>query len=199
LALREQHIEFEEKIVDIRRPQRWENLAEIGRFSPPAAVPVLVDDGFVIHDSSAIMEYANELGEHSLLPTDIKLRARARSWVAWQHSTLGRVCAGLSFESAFFHEKKKLSADETRAAEWLYSIWEAELEQLGGPWLVGEYSLADIALVPSVLRLTSHLPVSSSFPLSAQWTERLLARPLVAEWLVEAFELPPIYHSGYMR
>jgi glutathione S-transferase len=199
LALREQDIEFEEKIVDIRRPQRWENLAEIGKFSPPAAVPVLVDDGFVIHDSSAIMEYANELGGRALLPSDIKLRARARSWVAWQHSTMGRLCGALSFESSFFHDKKQLSADETRSAEWLYSIWEAELEQLGGPWLIGEYSLADIALVPSVLRLTSHLPVSERYKLTARWCERLLSRPPVKEWLDEAYKLPPIYHSGYMK
>ncbi|QSX76237.1 hypothetical protein HIV01_007025 [Lysobacter arenosi] len=38
LALREQGIAFEERIVDIRRPQRFENLTRIGQFSPPAAV-----------------------------------------------------------------------------------------------------------------------------------------------------------------
>jgi glutathione S-transferase len=200
LALREQNIDFEEKIVDIRRPQRWENLAKIGAFSPPAAVPVLVDDGFVIFDSSAIMEYANELGDSSLLPKDLRLRARARSMVAWQHSTMGRsICSGLSFESAFYPDKRQLSADEVASAEKVYSLWEKELLNHGGPYLVGSYSLADIALVPSILRLKTHHPVSDTYPLTAAWMDRLLERPHVKNWLSEADALPPIYHEGYLK
>jgi len=199
LALREQNIDFEEQVVDIRRPQRWKNLAEIGEFSPPAAVPVLVDDGFVIFDSSAIMEYANELGDHSLLPKDLKLRARARALVAWQHSTMGKsICPGLSFESSFYPDKKQLSANEIASAEKIYALWEKELLDNGGPYLVGSYSLADIALVPTVVRLKTHHPVSDAHPLTAKWVDRLLARPPVDEWLAAARELAPIYHEGYM-
>ncbi|WDE01156.1 glutathione S-transferase family protein [Thalassomonas actiniarum] len=197
LALREQNIDFEEVVIDIRRPQRWKNLAEIGSFSPPAAVPVLVDDETVIFDSSAIMEYANELGDGSLLPQDIKLRARARALVAWQHSTLGKVCPCLSFESAFYKEKKQLSAGEISSAEWIYGIWQQHLESIGGAYLLGEYSLADIALVPSVLRLTAHHGVGESYPLVVKWVERLLNRPCVQEWLTQAYALEPIYCEGY--
>lgn len=199
LALKELNIEFDEQIVDIRRPQRWKNLARIGEFSPPAAVPVFVDDGFVIYDSLAIMEYANDISDASLLPADAKLRARARSLTAWQHSTLGNVCKCLSFESSFYPEKKTLSDDEINSAERLYAVWDAELKNNGGPYLVGELSLADIALLPSVLRLTSHHPVSDKWRLTADWVERLIARPYVQEWLNEAYKLPPIYHPGYLK
>lgn len=199
LALKEQGIEFEDIDIDIRRPQRWANLANIAKISPVAAVPVFVDDGFVIYDSSAIMEYANELGESSLLPEDIKLRARARSLVAWQHSTFGAICSGLSFESAFYPDKKHLSADEKASAENVYAMWEKELLDHGGSYLVGEYSLADIAFVPSVLRLTLHHPIANTWPLTIKWVERLLNRPLVQEWLSEANKLPPIYHEGYLK
>ena len=68
LALREAGVQFDEEVVDIRRPQRLGNLARIGAFSPPAAVPVLVHGDTVIFDSLAIMEYANELGGGTLLP-----------------------------------------------------------------------------------------------------------------------------------
>ena len=199
LALKEQGIEFEEVDVDIRRPQRWANLAKIAEISPAAAVPVFVDNGFVIYDSSAIMEYANELGKPSLLPEDIKLRARARSLVAWQHSTFGDICSGLSFESSFYPNKKQLSADEKASAERIYSMWEKELLDHGGPYLVGDYSLADIAFVPSVLRLKLHHPVSNDWPLTVEWMRQLLNRPLVQEWLIEANKLPPIYHEGYRK
>src|SRR5689334_4872936 len=83
LALREAGVEFEERVVDIRRPQRLANLAKIAEFSPPGAVPVLVDGDTVIFDSLAIMEYANELGGGRLLPSDPKRRAHARSLLAW--------------------------------------------------------------------------------------------------------------------
>lgn len=101
LALKETNIEFEERVVDIRMPQRIENLGRIAAFSPPGAVPVLVDDGSVIFDSLAIMEYANDLGICRLLPPDVKARARARALAAWQHSGLSNLCPRLSFESSF--------------------------------------------------------------------------------------------------
>ncbi|WP_223789172.1 glutathione S-transferase family protein [Marinicella meishanensis] len=197
LALQEQAIEFEEVIVDIRRPQRWRNLAEIGRLSPPAAVPVLVDDGVVIHDSLAIMEYANELGTGELLPTRLSARAQVRSWVAWQHAGLGQVCPALSFESAFYPHKKTLSSSETQQAEWLYGLWEQGIQQHQGLYLVGAYSLADIALLPTVLRLTSHLAVPDDCPHVQTWVQALLERPLVKSWLDEAHRCEPIYLPGY--
>ncbi|WP_416308326.1 glutathione S-transferase family protein [Neptunicella sp. SCSIO 80796] len=197
LALREQNIDFKEIIVDIRRPQRWKNLADIGSFSPPAAVPVLVDGESVIYDSSAIMEYANELGDGSLLPKDLKLRAQTRSLVAWQHSTFGKVCGCLSFESAFYKQKKQPTISEVNQAAWVYSLWEECLIKHGGPYLVGDLSLADIAFVPSVLRLQAHCPVSAKFPLTKAWMQRLIERPHVQEWLTDAYALEPIYCEGY--
>jgi len=197
LALKEQNIDFEERIIDIRRPQRWNNLAEIGKFSPPAAVPVLVEGESVIFDSSAIMEYANELGDGNLLPKNLTLRAQARSLVAWQHSTFGKVCPCLSFESTFYKEKKQLTANEIASTEWVYSIWEAHLLKNGGSYLVGSFSLADIALVPSVLRLQAHLPVSDVFPRTQKWVQLLIDRPHVQEWLTDAYALEPIYCEGY--
>jgi hypothetical protein len=91
LAMREQSIEFEERLVDLRRPQRIAELARVAEFSPPAAVPVLVDDDVVIFDSLAIMEYASEIGD-APLPADARLRARTRSLVAWVHSGLSGIC-----------------------------------------------------------------------------------------------------------
>ncbi|KZN63144.1 glutathione S-transferase family protein [Pseudoalteromonas luteoviolacea] len=197
LALKEQDIPFKEIIVDIRRPQRWSNLAEIGNFSPAAAIPVLDDNGFIIFDSNAIMEYASELGTNALLPEDIKARAKARSLVAWQHSTFGRICPCLFFESAFYPEKKALSDAEVTAIENVYSIWEDSITLFKGKYLVGNYSLADIMFVPSVVRFTSHYQPDERWPNVQNWTKILLSRPFVKEWLDEASQLEPIYLPGY--
>lgn len=197
LALREQHIAFDEHVVDIRRPQRAANLARIAEFSAPGAVPVLVDEDAVIFDSLAIMEYANELGDGSLLPRTAKDRAHARSLLAWQHSGLSGICPRLSFESSFYPDRRPMTPKEVSDAHRLFAAWETELARNGGPYLVGELSLADLAFVPTVRRIVSHQPNLESWPLTGAWAERLIARGSVQEWLREARDLPVVRLDDY--
>ena len=197
LALKEQNIDFEERVVDIRKPQRFGNLARIGEFSPPGAVPVLIDGEAVIYDSLAIMEYANELGDGSLLPTDIKLRAQTRSLVAWQHSGLSNLCPRLSFESSFYPDKRAMSSDEVADTQRLFDVFEISLRRSGGPYLVGALSLADLAFVPTLIRTMSHGPSSDMWPLTQAWYELLMSRESVQEWMQEAASLPPFLLDGY--
>ena len=198
LALKEAHIEFQEHVVDIRVPQRYENLARVGTFSPPAAVPVLVDDDGVIFDSLAIMEYANDLSGSRLLPRDPKARAVARSWLAWQHAGLSGLCARLSFESAFYPDKRPMSAEENTDAARVFRALEATLARHEGPWVSGDLSLADLALVPTVVRIGAHAPDLHEFPRVADWMRNLLERPAVQEWMQEAHALPPVRLAGYL-
>jgi glutathione S-transferase len=200
LALREAELEFEERVVDIRRPQRFENLNRIGEFSPPAAVPVLVDGEMVIFDSLAIMEYANELSGNKFLPLEPKLKARARSFLAWQHSGLSNLCPRLSFESAFYPDKRAMTFDEQAQSARVYDVLEQQLQHSGGLYLFGDLSLADMALVPTAMRLTSHTPKSrlSNWPNVASWNDQLMAREVVNEWLSEAHEQPVVRLPDYM-
>lgn len=196
LALREQGIAFEERMVDIRQPRRVAELAKVGEFSPPAAVPVLVDDGLVVFDSLAIMEYASELGARPLLPADVRGRARARSLLAWVHAGLSGLCGRLSFESSFYPERRAMTAAEEREAARIVAACDGELAQ-GGPWLAGELSLADLAFVPVVRRLQAHAVDTSAHPRVADWMHRLMARPAVVEWMAEAQALPPVWLDDY--
>jgi glutathione S-transferase len=198
LALREQNIEFEERVVDIRKPQRFKQLAMVGEFSPPAAVPVLVTDTTTIFDSSAIMEFASEHGEQSLLPNNLQLRARARSFVAWQHSGLSNICPRLSFESSFYPDRRALIDEEISDCNRLFATLENELSTNGGAYLFGQLSLADIALVPTVIRLDAHNPGLDAWPLTKRWFETILSRETVCEWLDEARPLPHIWFDDYM-
>lgn len=197
LALRESDVAFEEVVVDIRRPQRFENLAKVGEFSPPKAVPVLVDEETVIFDSLAIMEYANEIGKGDLLPADPKLRARTRSLYSWQHSGLSGICPKLSYESYFYPEKRRVTDSEIADAERLFDVWEQELKSSGGPFLTGALSLADLAFVPTILRLTAHFHDLEDWPLTKAWIAKVLSRDSVLEWLSEAVSLPPVLLDEY--
>jgi glutathione S-transferase len=68
LALREAGVEFDEIVVDIRRPLRFPSLRALSSFSPAATVPLLVAEGRILFDSLAIMEFANDWCEGALLP-----------------------------------------------------------------------------------------------------------------------------------
>lgn len=197
LALKEAQVAFEERVVDIRVPQRFDNLARIRAFSPPGAVPVLVEGETVIFDSLAIMEYANELCGGRLLPADPLARAGARALLAWQHAGLSGLCARLSFESAFYPQRRAMTADERLEGARVLAAWESALRRSGGPWLAGELSLADLAFVPTVVRLFAHAPDLHEVPLVAEWAQRLLQRPAVQEWMQQAHVLPPVLLVDY--
>ena len=198
LALREAGVAFEERVVDIRRPQRFANLSEIARMSPSATVPLLTVGAHAIFDSVAIMEFANDSCGGRLLPGDPVKRAEARSVIAWQHSGLSDICARISFESAFYPYKRRLTSDEQAQGCGLFDHMERLLNMSGGPFAFGGVGLADFMLAPAVVRLARHDIDLSGHPASAAWVESLLAHPLVAEWLAEAGSLPHIWYDDYL-
>lgn len=198
LALKASGYDFEEELVDIRRPQRFRNLAAIGEFSPPAAVPVLDTGRTVIYDSNAIMEFANDVCGGHLLPRDIEARAHARSLIAWQHAGLSSLCRRISFESAFYPIKRQLTDTELDECERLFRCYEGALERYGGPYLFGDISLADFMHAPTVARLARHLPEIPAWPRTQAWMRLLLTHSLVAEWLAEADRLPHIWYDEYL-
>lgn len=198
LALKSAGYDFEEKVVDIRRPQRFPNLARIGAFSPPACVPVLNTGETIIFDSNAIMEFANDFSGGKLLPTDIEMRAQARSLVAWQHTGLSSICSSIGFEMSFYPVKRTLSREEQAECQRLFSCYESCLKRSNGPYLFGIVTLADFMHAPTVLRLYRHNADTADYPLTAKWMETILDDPLVSEWVKEADTLPHIWYDEYL-
>lgn len=199
LALKEAKVDFEEHVVDIRRPQRFANLAMVGNFSPPAAVPVLVDGESIIFDSLAIMEYANELSQGSLLPQDKSLRARARSFLAWQHSGLSGICPDLSFESSFYANKRLLTETENKHIYRLFSVLEKELTADDSAFMFGKLTLVELAFAPTVIRIFAHGPCFTGFPLTKNWFSTVLSIASIQEWLTRAYQLPEVLLDGYFK
>ena len=199
LALRAAEYPFKEELVDIRRPQRFRNLAQVGRISPSASVPVLDTGSTVIYDSSAIMEFANDNCNGRLLPEDIQARAHARALAAWQHAGLSSICRRISFESAFYPAKRRLSSREQAEGARVFSHYEALLVRYGGPFLFGGISLADFTHVPTVIRLCRHGLDLTHWPNAARWTRLLLAHHLVCEWMDQADRLPHIWFDDYLE
>lgn len=152
----------------------------------------------MIFDSLAIMEYANDLAGGRLLPADMLHRAQARSLMAWQHAGLSRICARISFESAFYPYKRRLTDEENAEASRFFSAIEPMVLESGGPFLFGEAGLGDFMLAPTVIRLLRHEPVTTQWPKAQRWMEQTVAHPLVRQWLNEADREPHIWYDDYL-
>ena len=199
LALREAGLEFEEEIIDIRRPQRFAGLARMAALGPSATVPLLETPEGVIFDSLAIMEYANDRCGGRLLPEDAGVRGQARSLVAWQHAGLSGICARIPFESAFYPVKRALDAREQAEARRLFGFLEETLERSGGPYLFADLTLADLVLTPAVVRLCRHDVALDGLPRVQAWTQNLLAHRALGEWLADADAETPIWFDDYLE
>ena len=81
IALHEKGIEYESVETDLYTKAATPQFLELNPF---AQIPVLDDEGFVIAESIAILEYLEEkYPVPALLPSDIRLRATARKLMCW--------------------------------------------------------------------------------------------------------------------
>jgi len=163
----------------------------IATWSGAGKVPLLVDDdGFVVWDSLAIAEtLAERFPAAALWPRDPHRRARARSLCAEMHSALGalRNHFAMNIEARLPEVGARLLATEPglRAdLERLCGLWHDALADSGGPFLFGDFSIADAFFAPVVMRLNTYAP-----PLPADIAEygrRITASPAVAAWIADA-------------
>ncbi len=159
----------------------------VARFSPAGRVPVLVDEGFAVWDSLAIVEYLHErFPDRGVWPAAAQDRARARSLAAEMHAGFGalRSRCPMNIEAALpevgarlWVEHAELRADVAR----IETMWAQALAASGGPFLFGTFSAADAFYAPVVLWLkTFSLPVPDDV---AAYMERVCALPGVAAWI----------------
>lgn len=181
VALREKGVACEEVVVDL--PGGALRDPAFQRLNPFGQVPVLEDDGVVIYESLAILEYLEE-GHPSppLLPAGAGERAQARQLMLAAGDYLAppfkRWLTRLFLPPAAWDR-----ADQDAAAAEIA----AHLDVLAGvltghAFLVGDrFTLADVAYVPLVAELAAcrldHL--LDPRPAVRAWVERLRARPAV--------------------
>jgi glutathione S-transferase len=101
---------------------------EFAALNPNKKMPVLEDDGFVLWESDAIIQYlASKKPEAGLLPADPRGRADVARWQFWQNAHWDPACGTLVFE----HLVKKVfgqgDADPTQVAKG-----EADVRRFGG-------------------------------------------------------------------
>ena len=89
IALAEKGMAFDRIDIDLANKPDW-----FLKLSPTGKTPVLVVDGRPIFESSAILEYLEEVGPNPLHPADPLARADHRGWMEYGSSILNDI-AGL--------------------------------------------------------------------------------------------------------
>ncbi len=122
------------------------------KLNPNAQVPVIVDDGFVLWESAAVMRYLGELHGSDLWPDDIKERAMVDQWLTWQGTELNPAWAYAVFallrKNPAFTDPERIAKS---VADWsrVMGIFEDRLQVAGDFVANGRFSLADIVLALS--------------------------------------------------
>lgn len=156
--------------------------------NPRGRVPVLVDDGFALYESAAILEYlADSYADRApLFPHDLKQRAVARRMVreADQYfaEPMEKLVSAVLFTPPERRDSAKIAAARAEIAQEL-AFWETAI---AGEYLAGDLSAADFTLYPMLAlvrrmatRRTDLAPEEMTGPKIAQWAARMEAMAIV--------------------
>ena len=106
---------IELELVPVDLPGGAHMKDEFIALNPNHKIPTLVDDDFVLWESSAIMVYlAHQRPGTDLIPEDVKERARTVQWTFWNTAHWGPTCGIFTFENLV---KKMLGMGEPDPAE----------------------------------------------------------------------------------
>lgn len=183
ILLRHLGLEFTEHPIPLDTP---EFEAEIGKFSPTRRVPVLVHGDLMVWDSMAICEYASELAGGRGWPSVSRVRALARSAAAEMHSGFPALRAACPMNARATGRRVPMTPALAADLRRIDAVWSGCRRDHGdrGPWLFGDFSVADAMYAPVALRARTYgLPLSS---LATRYLETMLADPHLAEWVADA-------------
>jgi glutathione S-transferase len=184
LALKRTGAPFTETLVPLRQAASSQ---AVKAASPSGLVPVLKDGGLTVWDSLAICEYlAEKFPEAKLWPAGPAARAIARSATAEMHSGFaslrGECSMDLSIQKVV--DLSEATQENIRRIVHLWTELRRDYGQ-GGPFLFGEWSIADAFYTPVATRFRSYgvrLSDYGDMGAAGRYAEALLERPEYLEW-----------------
>jgi len=135
-----------------------ELLATLDRHFSNGKVPLLLDGNIEIWDSIAILEYLGEkFPTSNPWPADPEARGVARAVSAEMHSSFNALRNEAPMNCRKHFPGYQLSEQALADIERIQSIWRFCRQKFGhhGPWLFGEFSIADAMYAPVVMRFRS--------------------------------------------
>ncbi|WP_332654662.1 glutathione S-transferase N-terminal domain-containing protein [Brevundimonas sp.] len=192
IMLEETGLPYEAHFVDIGKDETWG--PEFLSLNPNGKIPAILDpDGpggqpLALFESGAILIYlAEKTGQ--LIPADAAGRYQTIQWVMWQMGGLGPMFGQVGFFNKFagkaFEDKRPLQRYVAESKR-LLGVLDARLD--GREWVMGDYTIADIAMLGWVRNLIGFYEARDLVGFDAlqnvpTWLERGLARPAVQRGL----------------
>jgi len=189
LALKRTGVPFQETVIALRQGEVTD--AAIARHSPSKLIPVLKDGDLVVWDSLAICEYlAETFPDAKLWPDDPVLRALGRSAAAEMHAGFQALRGECPMALDETPRAVELSEAVQKNVRRIVTIWTTLIARSGGPFLLGDWSIADAFYTPVATRFRTYgvdLSAHGDAGGAAQaYCDRLLATPDYLAWEREA-------------
>jgi len=180
-------VEFQEILVALDTADTRDHL---DRYGPSGRVPVLRQGKLCVWDSLAICEYVEELSGKGW-PQAREARAVARSVCAEMHSGFTTLRSLWPMNARARNRRTAVTAALEADVERIDEIWNDCRVRFGkddGPWLFGEYSVADAMYAPVVLRFNTY---GAHVSQTARWyMATVLEDAALQEWLQAAKQEP---------
>lgn len=168
-------------LVDLSRGEQ--RAPDYLALNPNGKVPTLDDDGFILWESHAIMQYlADAVPGQTLYPEARKPRADVKRWMFWNASHFAPAMSILRRERVV---KKLMGMGEPDPAEvargegllrQFAGVLDAHLQ--GKTWIVGDQlSLADLAIAAELQNIEVARPSLDASRNVLDWLGRLRERP----------------------
>ncbi|MDR6532640.1 glutathione S-transferase [Caulobacter rhizosphaerae] len=184
LALKRTGQPFKETVIELRQAGASE--AEIAKHSPSHLVPALKDGDLVVWDSLAICEYlAETFPTAKLWPQDAALRALGRSAAAEMHSGFSSLRGECPMALEVAPAAVAISEATQKDVRKIVERWNQLLKRSGGPFLLGDWSIADAFYTPVATRFRTygiHLSDYGDTGAAGAYCERLLQTPEFLAW-----------------
>jgi glutathione S-transferase len=178
ILMRQAGLPFTERFVSLRPDD-----GKAARFAglPGGRVPVLEDDGFMVWDSLAIVEYLAER-HPGIWPADPRARAWARSICAEMHGGFSALRQGMSMDVRARRPQRRRTPAILADIARVEALWAETRRRFGqgGPLLFGAFTAADAYYAPVAFRFQTY-GVEPAGEAGAYW-RALLALPAVREW-----------------
>ncbi|ASV97826.1 glutathione S-transferase family protein [Paraburkholderia aromaticivorans] len=178
-------IPFEEVLIHLNEP---DTNSKVLAYAPsgPGKIPCLIgDDGSATWDSLAIAEtLAERFPQHALWPRDAAARSHARSVSAEMHSGFGELRTNMWMNIRASFPGKNATPGALADIARIEAIWRDCLDTYGGPFLFGEFSIADAMYAPVVMRFRTWQPALSA--VSKAYMQRVTELPAVKAWIDDA-------------
>jgi glutathione S-transferase len=179
ILLKQANIPFKEVVIALNQVSTRE---QIRKFSPSGRIPVLLHGDVRVWDSLAISEYLHEIfPERELWPRKAEDRALARSVSAEMHSGFPAMRQQLSMNVTKRLPTPALSDDTQSDLKRVFDIWNECLSRSGGPFLFGNFTIADAMYAPVTTRMTTYsIPLTGAIE---KYVETMAALPAMQEWV----------------